>query len=59
VNLKSVLLIFTLYLFFDFNSFDKMAEDETWGAAIEIAVDIYLDSINLFLDLPEILAESD
>lgn len=52
-------VIFTLYLFYDFNRLEKMAGDETWGAAIDIAVNIYLDIINLFLDLLEILAESD
>ena len=36
-----------------------MAGDESWGTAIDIAVNIYLDIINLFLDLLEILAESD
>lgn len=52
-------VIFTLYLLYDFNRLEKMAGDESWGAAIDIAVNIYLDIINLFLDLLEILAESD
>jgi len=52
-------IIFTFYLLFDFSRLEKMAGDESWGAAIEIAVNIYLDIINLFLDLLEILAESD
>ena len=52
-------VIFTLYLLFDFNRLEKMAGDETWGVAIDIAVNIYLDIINLFLDLLEILTESD
>ncbi|MFA7244722.1 MAG: Bax inhibitor-1 family protein [Candidatus Magasanikbacteria bacterium] len=52
-------IIFTLYLLFDFNMMEKMKGDESWGAAITIAVNIYLDIINLFLDLLEILAESD
>ena len=52
-------LIFTLYLVFDFNRLESlMAEGETsWSAAIDIAVNIYLDIINLFLDLLEILSE--
>lgn len=52
-------VIFTLYLLYDFNRLEKMADDESWGAAIDIAVNIYLDIINLFLSLLEILAESD
>ncbi len=52
-------VIFTLYLLFDFDRLEKMAGDESWGAAINIAVSIYLDIINLFLDILEILAESD
>lgn len=52
-------VIFTLYLIYDFDRLEKMAGDESWGTAIDIAVNIYLDIINLFLDLLEILAESD
>jgi len=47
-------LIFTWYLIFDFNTLEKMAWDDTWGTAISIAVDIYLDIINLFLYLLQI-----
>jgi len=36
-----------------------MAGDESWGTAIDVAVNIYLYIINLFLDLLEILSESD
>ena len=44
-------LIFTGYLIFDFNRLESlMAQGETsWSAAIEIAVKLYLDIINLFL----------
>ncbi|PIU07226.1 MAG: hypothetical protein COZ85_01475 [Candidatus Moranbacteria bacterium CG_4_8_14_3_um_filter_34_16] len=52
-------VIFTLYLLYDFDRLEKMAGNESWGAAIDIAVNIYLDIINLFLDLLEILSESD
>jgi len=48
-------LIFTGYLIYDFNTLEKMAGDESWGAAVNIAVNIYLDIINLFLYLLEIL----
>lgn len=52
-------IIFTLYLLYDFDRLEKMAGDESWVVAIDIAVNIYLDIINLFLNLLEILAESD
>ena len=52
-------LIFTGYLIFDFNRLESlMAEGDTsWSTAIDIAVNLYLDIINLFLDLLQILAE--
>ena len=51
-------IIFTFYLIFDFNRLEKAKAlgDESWSTAIDIAVNIYLDVINLFLDLLEILA---
>lgn len=52
-------VIFTFYLLFDFNRLEKMAGDESWATAIEISVSLYLDIINLFLDLLTILAEQD
>ena len=51
-------VVFTLYLLYDFNRLEKMAGDDSWGAAVDIAVNIYLDIINLFLQLLEILAET-
>lgn len=52
-------IIFTLYLLYDFNQLEKKAGDESWATAINISVNIYLDIINLFVDLLEILAETD
>lgn len=52
-------VLFTLYLLYDFNRLEKLAGDESWGTAINIAVSIYLDIINLFLSILEILASSD
>lgn len=49
-------LIFTLYLLYDFNRLEEMASDKSWGAAVDIAVNIYLDIINLFLYLLDILS---
>ncbi len=48
-------IIFTWYLIYDFNTLEKAASDQTWGTAVSIAVNIYLDIINLFLDLLQIL----
>jgi len=53
-------LIFSLYLIFDFNRLEKayIAGDNSWNTAIDLSVSIYLDLLNLFLDLLQILAES-
>ena len=53
-------VIFTFYLIFDFNRLEKAKAlgDESWSTAIDIAVNLYLDLINLFIDLLEILAAS-
>lgn len=53
-------LVFTGYLLYDFDMLEKQmnAGDESWSTAIRIAVNLYLDIINLFLDLLQILAES-
>ena len=52
-------LLFTLYLIYDFDRLESLeAQGETsWSAAIDIAVNLYLDIINLFLDLLQILAD--
>ncbi len=54
-------VLFTLYLIYDFNRLEKAIArgDDSWVTAINIAVNIYLDLINLFLDLLEILAASE
>ena len=53
-------LIFTGYLLYDFNMLEKQmnAGEESWSTAVQIAVNLYLDIINLFLDILYILAES-
>ena len=53
-------LIFTGYLLYDFDMLKKQmnAGDDSWSTAIQIAVNLYLDIINLFLDILYILAES-
>jgi FtsH-binding integral membrane protein len=48
-------IIFTWYLIYDFNNLEKMKWDESWATAINLAVDIYLDIINIFLYLLEIM----
>jgi FtsH-binding integral membrane protein len=49
--------IFTLYLLFDFNSLLKKenAGDNTWPDAMHLAIKIYLDIINLILQLLRLL----
>lgn len=51
-------LIFTGYLIYDFNTLESLAKDDTWGTAVTLAVNIYLDIINLFLYLLEIFWDS-
>tara|TARA_B100001175_G_scaffold48541_1_gene37962 strand:- start:1013 stop:1507 length:495 start_codon:yes stop_codon:yes gene_type:complete len=53
-------IIFTGYLLYDFNLLEQRMNigDDSWSSAVKIAVNIYLDIINLFLDLLQILAES-
>ncbi len=51
-------IVFTLYLLYDFNQLEKKAGDESWATAVNISVNIYLDIVNLFLDLLEILSEN-
>ena len=53
-------ILFTGYLLYDFNQLEKKMNmgDDSWGTAIDIAVNLYLDIINLFLDILYIMAES-
>ena len=51
------ILTFTLYLVYDFNRLEKAVAqgDESWGTAVKIAVKLYLDIINLFAYILELL----
>ena len=53
-------IIFTGYLLYDFDMLEKQmsAGDDSWSTAIKIAVNLYLDIINLFLDILYIISES-
>ncbi len=51
-------ILFTLYLLYDFDRLEKFANDQTWSTAITIAVNISLDIINLFLDILQILGST-
>ena len=51
-------MIFTLYLIFDFRQLKARAGDDSWSAAIDIAVQIYINIINLFIELLIAMAES-
>lgn len=50
-------LIFTGYLIYDFNTLEKLQGDESWSTAINLALNLYLDIINLFLYILQILSE--
>ncbi len=51
-------VIFSAYLLYDFNRLKEAAGDVTWETAINIAISIYLDIVNLFLDLLQIFSDS-
>jgi len=53
-------IVFTGYLLYDFNILEERMNigDDSWSSAVRISVNLYLDIINLFLDLLQILAES-
>ena len=52
------IIIFTLYLVYDFNRLEKAVAqgDESWGTAVKIAMALYLDIINLFAYILEFLS---
>jgi FtsH-binding integral membrane protein len=54
------IVIFTFYLIYDFNRLEKAVAqgDESWGTAVDLAVNIYLDIVNLFLLILEAMAEN-
>lgn len=51
-------VVFSLYLLYDFNRLESAvaAGDTSWNTAITIGISIYLDIINLFMDLLDILS---
>ena len=54
-------IIFTGYLLFDFNKLSKLreiAEANNWSTALDFAISIYLDIVNLFLQLISLLSSS-
>lgn len=54
-------IIFTGYLLFDFNNLAKVkqiAEANNWETALDFAINIYLDIVNLFLYLIQLLSSS-
>lgn len=53
-------LVFTAYLVFDFNRLSLASANDaanSWPAAMKIAISIYLDIINLFLQLLDLLSK--
>ena len=54
-------LIFTGYLLFDFNRLAKLKEAaaaNNWETALNFAINIYLDIINLFISLMNLMSSS-
>jgi FtsH-binding integral membrane protein len=53
-------VIFVLYLIYDFDRLEKANAngDASWDTAINIAVSLYLDIINLFIELLVALSEN-
>lgn len=54
-------LIFTGYLLYDFNNLAKLknvAEANNWQTALDFAVNIYLDIVNLLIDLINLINSS-
>ena len=52
-------LIFTGYLLYDFNRLAKLSENietNTWHTAMGLSINLYLDIINLFLDLLDLIS---
>ena len=54
------IVIFVLYLVYDFDRLEKAnaSGDTSWGTAVDIAVNIYLDIINLFIELLIAMSEN-
>lgn len=54
------IVVFTGYLLYDFHRLSLLSENEaanTWSAAMRISISIYLDIINLFLQLLDLLSK--
>ena len=54
------IVIFVLYLVYDFDRLEKAnaSGDASWGTAVDIAVALYLDIINLFMEILSSMAEN-
>lgn len=53
-------IVFTCYLLYDFNRLSQLSEHaaaNTWPVAMRISIKLYLDIINLFLDLLDLLSK--
>lgn len=53
-------LTFTGYLLYDFHRLSQLSEhvsSNTWNTAVRISISIYLDVINLFLDLLDLMSK--
>lgn len=53
-------IIFTGHLLYDFHRLSALSENaasNSWGAAMRVSISIYLDIINLFLDLLDLMSK--
>ena len=53
-------MLFTLFLLYDFNRLAALNDQgvNDWGTALRIAVSLYLDIVNLLLELMEAMGSS-
>lgn len=52
-----VSLFFMIYLVYDFNKVVSLYHESTWGAAVDIAMNLFLDMVNIFVRLLPIIVE--
>lgn len=52
-------ILFVFYLVFDFNRLDRIAkygDSNTWARAMDLSINLYLDVVNLFLEIVDVLS---
>lgn len=49
---------FALYMIYDFNKAINLYTEASWGAAMDIAMSVFLDMLNIFVRLLPIIADA-